>query len=113
MLIFSRATQLRERDVLQLTNPLPRDTEFFADFLKRLRFAAVEPEAIEDDYLFAPRQHVEQAADLKPVSDAAPHRRALSHARRCVLRSPRLMAGLRARAVFRPTRRRSRAPYCN
>src|SRR5439155_2534450 len=27
--IFSRATQLRESDVLQLTNPLPRDTEFF------------------------------------------------------------------------------------
>jgi hypothetical protein len=51
--LFSRATQPRKRDVLQLTNPLPRETQFFADFLKRLRFAAVEPEALEDDYLFA------------------------------------------------------------
>ena len=41
LLLAERAAQLRERDVLQLTNPFPGDAEFLAHFLKRFRFAAV------------------------------------------------------------------------
>ena len=56
--------QFRERDVLQLTNTLARDAKFLADFLERLRFAAIEPEAREDDLPLAIVEHIEQAADF-------------------------------------------------
>jgi Pyruvate kinase len=41
LLFAERAAQLRQRDILQLTNPLARDAEFLAHFFERLRFAAV------------------------------------------------------------------------
>src|SRR4051794_41027014 len=58
------ATQLRERDILQLTNALARHAELLADFLERLRLSAVEPEALENDLLLAVVEDIEQSADF-------------------------------------------------
>src|SRR2546423_15677953 len=58
------ATQFGQRDVLQLPNALASYPKFFPDFLQRLRLAAVEPEARENNFAFAIVQDLQQAAHL-------------------------------------------------
>src|SRR5437588_13007972 len=58
--------QLRQRNVLQLPNPLAGHTKFLADFLEGLRLAAIEPEARENDLALAIVEHVEQSAHFVP-----------------------------------------------
>src|SRR4051812_29607363 len=62
LFLAERAAQFRQRDVLQLPDPLAGDAELLADFLEGLRFAAVEPKAGEDDFPLTIVEHVEQAA---------------------------------------------------
>src|SRR5947209_1593838 len=64
LLFLQGAAQLHQRDVLQLPDAFTRDAEFLADFLERLRFAAIESEPREDDLLFAIVQDTEQFADF-------------------------------------------------
>ena len=52
LFLAQRAAQLRQRDVLQLANPLARHAKLLADFLERLRLATIEPEALEDYFFF-------------------------------------------------------------
>src|SRR5260370_24702282 len=54
--------QFRERNVLQLTDTFAGHAEFLADFLERLRFPAIEAEALENNFLLAIIEHVEQTA---------------------------------------------------
>src|SRR5262249_48733718 len=64
-LLFSQsAAKLRQCDILQLPNALPCNAEFLADFLERLRFAAIQSEPLENNFLLAIIQHVEQPADF-------------------------------------------------
>jgi hypothetical protein len=51
---------------LQLPNALACNTEFLADFFESFRFAAIKPEALEDDLFLAIIQHIEQPADFVP-----------------------------------------------
>src|SRR6185437_10652947 len=60
------AAQLRKRDILQLPDPLAGHAEFLADFLQRLRLAAVEPESRKDDLPLAVVEHIEQPAHFIP-----------------------------------------------
>src|SRR6266513_5242756 len=53
LFLRERTAQFGKRNILQLPNALPRDTKFFTHFLKRLRFPAVETEALEDNLLLA------------------------------------------------------------
>src|ERR1700737_1022949 len=64
LFLAQRATQFRQRNVLQLTNTFACDAEFLSDFLERLWFAAVEPETLENDFLLAIVEHVEQSANF-------------------------------------------------
>src|SRR4029453_3897415 len=51
-------------NVLQLTNSFAGNAEFLTHFLERFRFTAVKTEALENDFLLAIIEHVEQAADF-------------------------------------------------
>ena len=53
------AAQLRERNVLQLPDAFAGDPEFLPDFLECFRFAAIQPEALEDNFFLAIVEHVE------------------------------------------------------
>src|SRR5437762_11857482 len=53
LFLAQRAAELRERDVLQLSNALPCHAEFLSHFLERFRFSAVQPEALENNFLLA------------------------------------------------------------
>ena len=64
LFLAQRPAQFRQRDVLQLANSLAGDAELLADFLERLRLAAVKPEALENDLLLAIIEDIEQAADF-------------------------------------------------
>src|SRR5262249_18836052 len=63
-LLRERTAQFGKRNVLQLTNALPRNTKLFTYFLERLGFSAVQTETLEDDLLFAVIQDVQQTSDL-------------------------------------------------
>src|SRR5947208_4484411 len=56
------ATQLRQRDILQLANTFARHPKFFPDFLQRLGLSAIEPETRENNFAFAIFEHFEQTA---------------------------------------------------
>ena len=58
--LAKRAAPLRQRNVLQLANTLPRNAEIFADVLQSLWCSPVEPETPGDDFLFPSVEHVEQ-----------------------------------------------------
>src|SRR5690242_3026297 len=64
LLLIERAPQLRQRNVLKLTNALPGYTKLFANFLESLWFATIETEALEDDFLLTIIQNIEQTANL-------------------------------------------------
>ena len=51
---------------MQLPNALPRDTKFFTYFFERLRLSAIQTETLENYFLFAFIQDIQQAADLVP-----------------------------------------------
>src|SRR6476469_1227982 len=57
-----RATQLRQRNVLQLANTLARHPKFLPNFFERLGLAAIEAEARENNFAFAIVEHFEQTA---------------------------------------------------
>jgi tRNA U34 5-methylaminomethyl-2-thiouridine-forming methyltransferase MnmC len=56
--------KFRQRDVLQLANALARNAESLADFLKRLRLAAIQAKPLENNLLLAVIQYVKQTAEL-------------------------------------------------
>src|SRR5213082_693535 len=56
------ATQLRQRDMLQLANTFARHPKFLPDLLQRLGLAAIESEARENNFAFAIVEHFEQTA---------------------------------------------------
>src|SRR5438874_10934454 len=56
------ATQLRQRDILQLANAFARHPKFLPDLLQRLGLAAIESEARENNFAFAIVEHFEQTA---------------------------------------------------
>src|ERR1700731_2170533 len=62
--LAQRATQFRKRNVLQLTNAFAGHAEFLADFLECLWLSTIETKALEDDFLLAIIEHVEQTADF-------------------------------------------------
>src|SRR6266576_3697843 len=66
LLLTQSTAQLRKRDVLQLTNSFAGYAEFLADFLKRLGLATVETKPLENNFLLAIIEHVEQSADFVP-----------------------------------------------
>jgi len=59
-----RPAQLRQRNILQLPNPLSGHPEFLTDFFESLRFAAVQPEALEDNLPLAVVQYLQKLADF-------------------------------------------------
>src|ERR1041384_3710669 len=62
--LAQRPTQLRQCNVLQLTNAFARHAVFLADFFEGLWLSAVETESLEDDFLLAIVEHVEQSTDF-------------------------------------------------
>src|SRR5258708_20978203 len=44
-----RPTQFRQGDILQLPDPLSGHSEFLSTFFESFRFAAVQPESLEDN----------------------------------------------------------------
>src|SRR5690606_14786911 len=59
--LLQGAAQLLQRDILQLTDPLPGHAKFLAHFLKRLGLLAVEAETGIDDLPLAFVEHIQQA----------------------------------------------------
>ena len=49
---------------MQLTNALAGHAKFLADFLEGLRLSTVEPEPLENNFLFAIIEHIEQTPDF-------------------------------------------------
>ena len=64
LFLAESATKFRKRNVLQLPDTLPSHAEFLAHFLKCLRLATIQPEALKNDLLFAVIQNVQQSADF-------------------------------------------------
>src|SRR3569833_4665586 len=60
----ARVPQLRQRLLLELTDPLAGQAEVLADLVQRARGAVVEAEAHRHDLLFAGRQHAQGEAEL-------------------------------------------------
>src|ERR1051325_1087553 len=56
--------QFRQCNVLQLTNTFASHAEFLADFFEGLWLSAIETESLEDDFLLAIVEHVEQSTDF-------------------------------------------------
>src|ERR1700722_16559159 len=48
-----RPTQFRQGDILQLPDPLSGHSEFLSNFFESFRFAAVQPESLEDNLALA------------------------------------------------------------
>ena len=60
-LLFAEGpTQLRQGDILQLTDPLSGHSEYLADFFESFRFATVQPESLEDNLPLAVVQHLQK-----------------------------------------------------
>ena len=59
LLLAQSAAELGERDVLLLANALARDAELLPDFLECFRFAAVQAEALKDNFLLAIIEDIE------------------------------------------------------
>src|SRR2546429_287162 len=64
-LFFAQSTsQFGKRNVLQLANALARYAEFLAYFLESFRFASIQTKPLEDNFLLAIIEDVEQAANF-------------------------------------------------
>src|SRR5438105_2244853 len=61
LLLTAGAAQLCQRNVLQLTNALPRDAKILTDIFQGLRLSTVETEALRDDFLLATVEHCDEA----------------------------------------------------
>src|ERR1700757_1945760 len=57
-----RPTQFRQGDILQLSDPLSGHSEFLTDFFESFRFAAVQPESLENNLSLAVVQHLQKLA---------------------------------------------------
>src|ERR1700731_4580282 len=57
-----RPTQFRQSDILQLPDPLSGHSEFLSNFFESFRFAAVQPESLEDNLPLAVVQHLQKLA---------------------------------------------------
>src|ERR1700682_3628051 len=57
-----RPTQFRHGDILQLPDPLSGHSEFLSNFFESFRFAAVQPESLEDNLALAVVQHLQKLA---------------------------------------------------
>src|ERR1700686_3640499 len=57
-----RPTQFRQGDILQLPDPLSGHSEFLSNFFESFRFAAVQPESLEDNLALAVVQHLQKVA---------------------------------------------------
>src|SRR5439155_20313632 len=60
LFLAERASQLRQRNVLKLTNSFPGNTEILTNILQSLWLSAVETETLRDDFLLPVVEHVEQ-----------------------------------------------------
>src|ERR1700730_1846807 len=57
-----RPTQFRQSDILQLPDPLSGHSEFLSNLFESFRFAAVQPESLEDNLALAVVQHFQKPA---------------------------------------------------
>ena len=57
-----RPTQFRQGDILQLPDPLSGHSEFLSNFFESFRFAAVQPESLEDNLALAVVQDLQKLA---------------------------------------------------
>ena len=62
LLLGERSPKLRQGDILQLPDPLSGHSEFLSNFLESFRFAAVQPESLEDNLALAVVQHLQKLA---------------------------------------------------
>src|SRR5208283_767953 len=62
VLLGERSPQLGQSDILQLPDPLSGHPEFLANFFESFRFAAVQPESLEDNLPLAVVQHLQKLA---------------------------------------------------
>src|SRR6266436_5744880 len=56
-----RPTQFRQGDILQLSDPLSGYSEFLSNFFESFRFAAVQPESLEDNLALPVVQHLQSS----------------------------------------------------
>src|SRR6478752_4280655 len=61
-----RPTQFRQSDILQLPDPLSGHSECLSNFFESFRFAAVQPESLEDNLPLAVVQHLQKLAKFVP-----------------------------------------------
>src|SRR6516225_8182026 len=67
-----RLSQFRQGNILQLPDPLSGHSEFLSKFFESFRFAAVQPESLEDNLALAVVQHLQKPAKFVahvPVSE--------------------------------------------
>ena len=57
-----RPTQFRQGDILQLPDPLSGHSEFLSNFFESFRFAAAQPESLEDNLALPVVQHLQKLA---------------------------------------------------
>src|SRR5271156_5076628 len=57
-----RPTQFHQGDILQLPDPLSGHSEVLSNFFESFRFAAVQPESLEDNLALAVVQHLQKLA---------------------------------------------------
>jgi len=57
-----RPAQFRQGDILQLPDPLSGHSELLSKFFESFRFAAVQPESLEDNLALAVVQHLQKLA---------------------------------------------------
>ena len=62
--LAQRAAQFRQRDVLQLTDALAGDAEFFTDLFERPAVSAVQPKAGHDNFAFPVIENPEKVRDF-------------------------------------------------
>src|SRR5580700_10105921 len=64
LLLGERSPKLDHSDILQLPDPLSGHSEFLTDFFESFRFAAVQPESLEDNLPLAVVQHLQKLTDF-------------------------------------------------
>src|SRR5260370_13085848 len=64
LLLGERSPKLGQGDILQLPDPLSGHSEFLTDFFESFRFAAVQPESLQDNLPLAVVQHFQKLTDF-------------------------------------------------
>ena len=62
LLLGERSPKLGQSDILQLPDPLSGHSEFLSNLFESFRFAAVQPESLEDNLPLAVVQHLQKLA---------------------------------------------------